>query len=187
MSKDGRRRIEAAALELFATVGVDRASTRDIAHRAGVAEGTLYRHFRTKEELAETLFISFSGRLTKRLERAVAVSADPAGQIEALVAEFYRFADEEPMACDYVLHRHPSLQGFPPGLRLPKDVVVEAICRGASSGVFGPIDPILGAALVVGMIARSLLYLKSGLLKDPVDVVRIQVARAAVRVLKEVA
>lgn len=40
--------IERAALQLFVV--------RDIAARAGVAEGTLYRHWRSKRELAPVLF-----------------------------------------------------------------------------------------------------------------------------------
>ena len=39
-----------AALELFAEKGIEATTIRDIAQRADAAEGTLYRHFKGKEE-----------------------------------------------------------------------------------------------------------------------------------------
>lgn len=46
-----RRRILKAALKLFARQGYDRTTTRDLAEAAGVAEGTLFRHFETKKSI----------------------------------------------------------------------------------------------------------------------------------------
>ena len=42
--RDARPKIERAALELFVNVGVDAATTREIAESAQVSEGALYRH-----------------------------------------------------------------------------------------------------------------------------------------------
>jgi AcrR family transcriptional regulator len=47
-----RQAILKAALELFRQKGFDHASTREISRRAGLAEGTLFNYFRTKEDLA---------------------------------------------------------------------------------------------------------------------------------------
>jgi AcrR family transcriptional regulator len=41
-----------AALELFARKGFNRTTTKEISIRAGIAEGTLFNYFRTKEDLA---------------------------------------------------------------------------------------------------------------------------------------
>lgn len=46
-----RERLARAALELFTTEGFRGTTTALIAARAGIAEGTIYRHFRGKEEL----------------------------------------------------------------------------------------------------------------------------------------
>ncbi|MDI4646062.1 TetR/AcrR family transcriptional regulator [Cohnella hashimotonis] len=44
-------RILAAAIEVFAAKGYAGSSTSEIAQRAGVAEGTIFRHYRTKKDL----------------------------------------------------------------------------------------------------------------------------------------
>lgn len=46
-----QRQILAAGLELFSERGFDRTSSSDIAQRAGVAEGTVYKRFKNKTEL----------------------------------------------------------------------------------------------------------------------------------------
>jgi len=45
-----------AALDLFSRKGFDRTATKEISRRAGIAEGTLFNYFRTKEDLALYFF-----------------------------------------------------------------------------------------------------------------------------------
>jgi AcrR family transcriptional regulator len=65
----------AAAREVFAAQGVE-ASLEEIARRAGVGIGTLYRHFRTREALVEAIFEERIGELVGVAETA---TADPDG------------------------------------------------------------------------------------------------------------
>jgi AcrR family transcriptional regulator len=51
-----QRRIVDTALELFQSKGFDRTTTREIARRAKVAEGTLFNYFPTKEDIALHFF-----------------------------------------------------------------------------------------------------------------------------------
>jgi len=46
-----RERIVEAARNLFAEKGFDRTTTAEIAREAGISEGTIYRHFKSKKEL----------------------------------------------------------------------------------------------------------------------------------------
>jgi AcrR family transcriptional regulator len=63
-----------AALAVFVERGFARATTREIARRAGLSEGTMYRHFTDKYELFHQVFLSLvldTGKELKRLpERA---------------------------------------------------------------------------------------------------------------------
>ena len=58
--------------------GVDAVSTREIASAAQVAEGSIYRHFKSKEVLAEALFEAIHSRLFDLVETAL---EDAAGGI----------------------------------------------------------------------------------------------------------
>ncbi len=46
-----QKRIVEAAVEMFSKNGFSASSTSEIARRAGVAEGTIFRHYKTKKEL----------------------------------------------------------------------------------------------------------------------------------------
>src|SRR5947207_14844678 len=51
-----RRRIVTAALSLFQTKGFDATTTKAIARKAGIAEGTVFNYSRTKEDIALHFF-----------------------------------------------------------------------------------------------------------------------------------
>lgn len=71
-----KERILQAALRLFRDKGIERTTTKEISNNAGIAEGTLFNYFKTKEDLAlyffqketENLITWF--RAEKRLQRA---------------------------------------------------------------------------------------------------------------------
>jgi AcrR family transcriptional regulator len=51
-----RKRIVRAALDLFQTKGFEATTTKAIARKAGIAEGTVFNYFRTKEDIALHFF-----------------------------------------------------------------------------------------------------------------------------------
>jgi AcrR family transcriptional regulator len=51
-----KERILKAALELFRKQGLEKTTTRQISDKAGIAEGTLFNYFKTKEDLALFFF-----------------------------------------------------------------------------------------------------------------------------------
>src|SRR3989440_8976261 len=51
-----RKRIVTSALALFQTKGFDATTTKAIARKAGIAEGTVFNYFRTKEDIALLFF-----------------------------------------------------------------------------------------------------------------------------------
>jgi AcrR family transcriptional regulator len=74
---DARRNYDhllSVAAESFAEHGTD-ASLRDVARRAGVGIGTLYRHFPTREALLEALLSSRFDRLRDRADSLL--TSDP--------------------------------------------------------------------------------------------------------------
>jgi len=55
-AKNTRERLIRAALELFTSQGYHASTTPQVARRAGVAEGTIYRHFTSKEQLLNDIY-----------------------------------------------------------------------------------------------------------------------------------
>src|SRR5258706_6264973 len=51
-----KERILAAALDLFRAKGLNGTTTKEISKKAGIAEGTLFNYFKTKEDLALYFF-----------------------------------------------------------------------------------------------------------------------------------
>lgn len=51
-----RQRLIRSALELFTTRGYHETTTAQIAKKAGIAEGTIYRHFASKQHLVNELY-----------------------------------------------------------------------------------------------------------------------------------
>ncbi|MCW3058267.1 MAG: TetR family transcriptional regulator, partial [Capsulimonas sp.] len=55
-SEDKRKAILTAATQVFAERGLGHSPTSEISRRAGVAEGTLFTYFKTKDELVCALY-----------------------------------------------------------------------------------------------------------------------------------
>lgn len=66
---DTRQRIVETALHQFATRGFAQSSLRSIAEELGITKAALYYHFRTKEELARSVFQPFLGEVDALLDR----------------------------------------------------------------------------------------------------------------------
>jgi AcrR family transcriptional regulator len=60
-----KERILEAALELFRDKGLEQTTTREISRKAGIAEGTLFNYFKTKEDLALYFFQKETENLIK--------------------------------------------------------------------------------------------------------------------------
>lgn len=70
-----RAKILAAAEEVFVESGAD-ASTEEVAKRAGVAIGTVFRHFPTKNDLLAAMMKELAARLASEAE-TLAAEGDP--------------------------------------------------------------------------------------------------------------
>ena len=95
-ARRNREKVLAAARAVFAEQGVD-AQMDDVARRAGVGVGTVYRHFPTKEALIEALMVSAFETIAAAATAALEVE-DP---WEAFASVLWRGA--ETMAGDRAL------------------------------------------------------------------------------------
>ena len=79
-AEERKNEIINAANELFALKGYDGTSVSDILEKVGIAKGTLYHHFKSKEDILDALIERFN---TKVLEKATEISRDKSISIPA--------------------------------------------------------------------------------------------------------
>ena len=73
---DRRRRMVQAAVELASHGGYELVQMRDVASRAGVALGTIYRYFESKDQLLGAALVEWVGELERRLAQRPPAGAD---------------------------------------------------------------------------------------------------------------
>jgi AcrR family transcriptional regulator len=106
-----RERVLAAARVVFAEHGIE-ALIPDVAARAGVGKGTVYRHFPTKEALVQALLDDY-WRSMGELEEWALASGDPWMGFTSLIRGMFTIKDEHRAACD-ILAASPSERPKPP-------------------------------------------------------------------------
>src|ERR1700732_4701686 len=84
-----RKRILRAAEKLFARDGFQGATTREIAGEAKVHETTLFRHFRTRDELLRETILSAAISPEELIGPPASWKNDLPGQLEQYVRKYY--------------------------------------------------------------------------------------------------
>lgn len=131
---DTRLKIQTTALELFVAHGVSETSVRDLAQAAGIAEGTLYRHYVSKDELVTDLFLSNTRTFTQRLRENVPAKLPLQQRLQRVVHEVFTFHDEHPTLFRFLLlSQHQSLPHMEDGEDNPvswlQDCFEQALAR----------------------------------------------------------
>lgn len=92
-----RQKVLDAAAELAAERGISATTVDDIAAAAGVAKGSVYYNFESKEALYSHLITDVLDRAVTRI-RAAAASAEPGRAVATVVRAFLEGLDEHPAA-----------------------------------------------------------------------------------------
>ncbi|MER3446676.1 MAG: hypothetical protein C4291_07430 [Candidatus Dadabacteria bacterium] len=181
---NSKTRISKVALDLFIEKGIKGTTTREIAKRAGIAEGTIYKHFKSKNDLAFKLFLSHMDSFRNRLLESIDSHSNPRDKLRALIEAFFSFAKKEPKGYSYIMIGHHTELSKVPRERLkPKDIFVDVIREGIRKGEFRSMNEELGAALIIGMITRVILFLNTGLIIQGYKQTISEVIDASFRVL----
>lgn len=118
-----RERILAAAQEVFSQKGFHQATMDEIAERADVGKGTLYRHFPSKENLFHQLVQIRLKELEAEAERILDSDDDVLSMIEKYLQIYFEFFDRNQGLYRVMVREHPDLDE-----RL-QDLYVEKIMR----------------------------------------------------------
>ena len=146
-----RASIVNAALRCFAELGYDATRVKHIADRAGVAESALYRHFPSKEAIAQELYAEFLHRYAEKLLSLARSDDEPEAKLRALIALILSTYREEPDAFVFVLfNTSRRLPNLPAGTVYPLDVIESIIAEAQAAGVVRDGQSNLLAAILLG-------------------------------------
>ncbi|WP_282606538.1 TetR/AcrR family transcriptional regulator [Pelagibius sp. Alg239-R121] len=161
-----RAKIEDAAIRLFAEQGIQQTSTRDLAAGAGVAEGSLYRHFPSKDEMVKVLFDKHYSVLAERWDTLAGRESCPREKLSVILRDVCRLYDEAPERFRFLLlTQHQALPYSGQGRKTPVSVLYGIISEGVGAGVFRKSDPNLMTAFIMGLITQPPVFMIYGRLE----------------------
>jgi AcrR family transcriptional regulator len=161
MAKDinTKERIERAALTLFVARGIPDTTTKEIALGAGVAEGTIYRYFVGKDELAYEMFVEHHIRLALALEAAHRPHTAFSDKVHAIVRCYCTMADDDWLLFSYhLLAMHLLLPRVADDKPNPVGVVCDVVRDGMARGDIPARDAELMAAAALGVILQPAIH-----------------------------
>src|SRR3954470_24811359 len=154
-----RERIVSAALTQRAEGGYASASIAAVARRAGVATGTVYRHFPSKADLFAEVFRRAAQREVDVLRSMTDRGEPVTHRLAAWVEAFVRRALAEPVRA-YALIGEPVDEAVDAERltfrRAYADLFARALDDGVRAGQIPALDAELTAAAIVGALAEAL-------------------------------
>jgi AcrR family transcriptional regulator len=156
-SRSGTKaRIARAAMSLFAKKGYLGTSIRDITHAAGITEAALYRHFVSKSQLAESVFLKHYETFSAKLSGVAIGPGTFSERLNAMVHLFCQSFDQDPTLYGYLLlSQHNELRKIDATDQAPHAILKNAISQAITQGEIPKQDPLLGAALVMGVVLEA--------------------------------
>ncbi|HYB70999.1 MAG TPA: TetR/AcrR family transcriptional regulator [Candidatus Bathyarchaeia archaeon] len=133
---DKPHHIVEAAVRVFARKGYFNSRVSDIAREAGIAAGTIYLYFKTKEDILITLFRDKMAGFVASLHQAIADEPDAVAKVRRLVQLHFRMLEEDPDLAEVVQVELRQGQKF---------------FRGASSQEVGAYFALIGSVLEEGV------------------------------------
>lgn len=148
-----------AAERLIAAGGYGEATVARVAERAGVAVGTVYRHFPSKSDLFAEVFRETSQREVDAMAAAIAGDEPAADRIAAGVETFARRALRSRRLAWALLAEpvDPGVEAERLAFRRSyRDVLARVIREGEDAGELPLQDPEVAGAALVGAIGEAL-------------------------------
>jgi AcrR family transcriptional regulator len=162
MARDGSQTkalIDDTALRLFVEKGVTATTIKDIAGTAGIAEGSIYRHYESKQELAWELFAKNISELAVNLDRCQQEHQTLKDKMTAIINLCCSFFDASPVLFSYLLlDHHGHIRKMTPDMPSPVRVLKNAIAGGMAGGEIPQADADVKTAMVLGILIQVAVF-----------------------------
>lgn len=118
-----RMELVLAAATLFRDQGYERTTVRDLGNAVGLQSGSLFYHFRSKEEILVAVMALGISRTTEQLEAALAEAATPRSKLAALFqVHLHSLLGDNQAALEVMLYEWRSVSAQArPGLIVLRD------------------------------------------------------------------
>jgi AcrR family transcriptional regulator len=187
MARNGnktKKLILRTALKLFVEQGITETTVRDIAAAAGLAEGTLYRHFASKEELAWELFHTNYTAFAQELDRLQREFETLPEKLTAMIRQFCTFFDRDPVLFSYLLlAQHSQLKKVPPEMATAVTVLQKVLAQGMARREMPEMEVEVAAAMVLGLVLQVAVFKAYSRITQNLSDLADSLAAAAWRVL----
>jgi AcrR family transcriptional regulator len=129
MAADDRRaQILEAALDAFATRGLDGVSLGEVADRAGISKALIYEHFDSKKDLHDAVLQASHDQLVARVLTAIGDAASPEERLRLGLDAFLAFVEEHRTAWR-IVHRNVTDPEVAPTLRRVQDEARDIVAQ----------------------------------------------------------
>ncbi|HVJ92404.1 MAG TPA: TetR/AcrR family transcriptional regulator [Labilithrix sp.] len=155
---DKRERILKAAVKVFARSGFHATRVSDIAKAAGVADGTIYLYFESKDELLLSLFEDRVGKLLTFMREELPKLPDPPARLRAVIdMQLGLLAGERDLAevITVIVRQSTRLmkEYAAPHFSAYLDAIAKIIAEGQSTGAFRQdVSPHIAARAIFGAL-----------------------------------
>ena len=96
-----------AAEKVIGQKGFDGATMQEIASAAGCAVGTLYLHFKNKEQLLRGIILKYGVSLTEDMATALQTITDPLEKLRIFISTHLEWVHRHPTVCDLICKSLP--------------------------------------------------------------------------------
>ena len=159
-----KERILAAAAELASEGGYEAVQMRDVAARAEVALGTLYRHYASKDQLLLAAMAEQAATLRERLVQRPPQGDTAAERVADVLRRASRALERDPMVTKAMLGAMASTEATSIPVRYEIDCTMRAIIADAIDGDSETVDGFDDIVRVLGSVwFAELTYWSTGI------------------------
>lgn len=163
-------RIIAAALQLFTQHGYFSTSVPDMARAAQVSVGSIYHHFKDKEDVARALFVGLMEGLQEALAKIAHDNATAYDRCRAVMAMLFELTESNRDAMDFMLyakHRDFLPSERPVCSSKPFETMREFVQDGMENGEIRNMDVMVATSCLFGGAIRLITARLDGVLAEP--------------------